>query len=121
MRWTRGGCDELQILSRVFFRASVIRTRIPKSSKHDLKKWPKDRPGPERSEATRGELTAAVRVPSGAYRIGITVERASVSCSRNALRIGEVVRVGLHHALWRIELEHAIRQPVLLAVGDGFF
>jgi hypothetical protein len=73
----RVGCDGIRwvvdvvelIRPRRVKRASVIRTRIPKSSKHDLKKGSKDRPGPERSEATRGELNAAVQVPSGACRI----------------------------------------------------
>src|SRR5207244_8752334 len=38
---------------------------------------------------------------------------------RNAARVGEVVRIGLDYALWRIGLEHAISEPVLLTIGDG--
>jgi hypothetical protein len=51
------GCDGLWMFDAVAFARRVkieplsSEPRIPKSSKHDLKKWSKDRPGPERSRS----------------------------------------------------------------------
>ncbi len=39
---------------------------------------------------------------------------------RNALRVGEVVRIVLDDALWRSWFEHAVWEPMFLAIGDGF-
>jgi hypothetical protein len=63
--WVSAGCvgmewvvDVIELIRPCRVKKSLyIRTRIPKSPKHDLKKWSKGSTG---SEATRGRLNAAV-------------------------------------------------------------